>query len=196
MTISRFAKSKTFIFILGLVIGFCVFLWITNTPCYNSATILSYFDNKLQPCNAETLSRETRKNALLALVPSANTVRVGQSFSVDLVVNPEGIDINAVGAKITHNASTTDLVSNDESMSPFPLHLTEPFAPVDFSRVVQVAPNPGITTSSTIAQFNFIALSPGTTTIALSTSSLILANDGFGTDVLETLQNATVTIVR
>jgi hypothetical protein len=120
---------------------------------------------------------------------------VGQSFSVDLVVDPKGIDINAVGAKITYTTSTAHLTSNDEAMSPFPLHLTEPFAPVDFSRVVQVAPNPGVTVSSTLAQFNFIALSPGTTTITLGTSSLVLANDGFGTDVLGSLQNATVTIL-
>jgi hypothetical protein len=79
-------------------------------------------------------------------------------------------------------------------MSPFPIHLTTQFATADFSRAVQVAPNPGITTSSTIAQLTFVALSPGVTTITISTSSLILANDGFGTDVLGGVQNATVTI--
>jgi hypothetical protein len=129
----------------------------------------------------------------LVLAPSSAVVKVGQSFFIDIVVNPKGIDINAVGVKISHGTST-NLVGNDQSMSPFPIHLTTQFATADFSRAVQVAPNPGITTSSTIAQLTFVALSPGVTTITISTSSLILANDGFGTDVLGGVQNATVTI--
>jgi hypothetical protein len=191
----RFTKSKTFIFILGLVLGFCTFLWIGNSPCYSTASIFSYFTTKFEPCNARTLSRETRKDASLILVPSATSTRVGQTFSVDLVVNPGGLDINAVGAKIIHSSST-QLMSNDESMSPFMIHLTEPFAPTDISRVAQVEPNPGITTSSTVAIFYFVALSPGTTTIILTTSSLILANDGFGTDVLGSIQNATIAVLQ
>ena len=123
------SKSKAFIFIFGLVVSFSVFLWIANSPCYTPATIFSYFTNKFQPCNAHTLSRETRKDAVLALIPSTSTVKVGQQFSVNVIVEPEGIDINAVGVKIAH-ATSTNLIGNDESMSPLPIHLTEPFAAV------------------------------------------------------------------
>ena len=189
-------RNIVVIFVLGFAIGFTLFLWLTSKPCYNSANIFSFFTKNFQPCNALTLSQEKRKDAMLKLIPSTTVIKVGQSFSVSLVVDPKGININAVSVRITNTTNTVTIVSDDESMSPFLLHLTAPLAEADFKRVVQIQPNPGITTPAVIARFTFVAVAPGSTTIMIATSSLILANDGFGTDVLGSVQNATFTVIQ
>jgi hypothetical protein len=189
----RFNRSKLFVFIFGFALGFGVLLWLSRGPCYSQASILSFFEKEIVPCNSHALARQTKKDAVLELVPATTSVKVGQSFSLALVVDPKGIDINAVGVRVDF-PSTTLLTAKDETMSPFPLHLTDPTASSDLRRAIQVIPNPGITASATIAEFTFKVLTPGTTTIIINSSSIVLANDGFGTDVLGSIKNAAITV--
>jgi hypothetical protein len=85
------------------------------------------------------------------------------------------------------------LVAKDESVSGFAISFDHPIDPPEL--IMQLQPNPGVSTLTPLAVFAFEALMPGEVTITLTSSARVLANDGFGTDVLGSVDSATVTIL-
>lgn len=133
--------------------------------------------------------RATEKTASLdmSLVsPSATS----SSFTVRVSTNPNGQAINAVGTVINFSTSTIKAINIDLTNSLCSLFI---FNTID-NQTGQVnimcgKPYPGINTESTIAEITFQRLNTATSSIAFDPSSMVLANDGFGTDVLKTLNN-------
>jgi hypothetical protein len=85
------------------------------------------------------------------------------------------------------------LISKDESVSPFAVRLGDQ-ASDPLNETIQVQPSPGIESVAPLARFTFEALRTGTATITIASSSQVLANDGFGTNVLGSVEDASITI--
>jgi hypothetical protein len=153
----------------------------------------------LMPCPAATEPvlpppiPETRKDAAFVFIPASSIASVGSSFRLTLAVDPKGIPVNAVGAFVTYPTDLVKLVAKDESVSGFAISFDHPSDPPEL--IMQLQPNPGVSTLTPLAAFTFEALMPGEVTITLTSSARVLANDGFGTDVLGSVGSATVTIL-
>src|ERR1035438_5181053 len=190
-------KDKVLYFMLGTVVGIVIILPLSlwSAPCNGTSSILITAQQGLLPCPAYApnplLVRATQQVTLMLVIPHGIVVHVGDSFPVTLFVSASGTPVNAVDALLTYPPSV-GLVAKDESVSSFAVRLHQASNSLD--EVIQMQPNPGIAFLAPVAKFTFQALQKGVVTISLVSSSEVLANDGFGTDVLGAMQNASITI--
>jgi hypothetical protein len=143
--------------------------------------------------------------AELSLSPSSKTVGVGETFSVDIMVNTNSQNVNAVGAYLTYDATKLQVVSIDTSKSILTMESEKIFdANAGKIMISRVKPTPGINTANgNLATINFKALAPVSSTkvdfiidgIGISgTDSDILLDDRKGTDILGSVKNGSYTI--
>jgi hypothetical protein len=192
-------KSKAFHFSLGGVIGAAVILVAVQfAPCSAGSLMILNMQRLQLPCPGSSVApqsagRDLGKVTVQLAIPPGSVVRVGGTFAVTLEVNTSGTAVNALDVTIAYPSSSVQLIAKNESMSPFTIHLGESHSGVS-NETIQVQPNPGIASSATIARLTFRALRAGSVTFTIASSSEVLANDGSGTDVLGSLQNASITI--
>src|SRR3989344_5160932 len=152
---------------------------------------LTFFN--VVPANAQ--------NGSLYLSPSSGNISVGQSFSLVLRVNTGGTAINAAEGSIVFDPAKLSVSSVSKSGSIFTILAEEPKfsnaeGTVEFAGGV---PNPGYSGSNgLVLTINFRAKTAttvrGSTDITL-VSGGILANDGYGTNILASLGKAVYTIL-
>ncbi|MGA2113125.1 MAG: hypothetical protein ABSH56_00035 [Bryobacteraceae bacterium] len=166
-----------------------------ETRGLSAITILN-FDSGLVPYSAPAAvlspARATGTVSLALVMPQGAAVSPGDTFQVRLLLDAASTPVNAVDAVISYPSSSMRLIARDESVSPFTMRLGN--TPDVLSEVIEVQPNPGVRGVAPLAQFTFEALRPGMATIAIASSSEVLANDGFGTEVLGSVQDASVSI--
>ena len=190
-------KDKVLYCVLGAVVGIVIVLPLSlwSAPCNETSSILINVQQGLLPCPAYApnppLVRATQQVTLMLVIPHGIVVHVGDSFPVTLFVNASGTPVNAVDAVLAYPPSV-GLVAKDESVSSFAVRFHQ--SSNSLSEVIQVQPNPGIAFLAPLAKFTFQALQKGVVSISIASSSEVLANDGFGTDVLGPVQNASITI--
>jgi len=141
------------------------------------------------------------QNGSLYLSPSSGQVSVGQTFSLVLRVNTGGTAINAAEGAIVFDQEKLAVVSVSRAGSIFTIWAEEPKfsnpeGTIEFAGGV---PNPGYSGSNgLVLTINFRAKTAttikGYTDIVL-VSGAILANDGYGTNVLASLGKATYSIL-
>lgn len=106
------------------------------------------------------------------------------TISYKVMVAP-GQAINAAGIDINYDPEDLKILSINKDDSFCELFIEEKFdnaaGKVNFSCG---KPYPGIATTSEIFKIFFTKIKTGTTTLAFAGDNLVLANDGFGTDVL------------
>lgn len=141
------------------------------------------------------------QNGSLYLSPSSGQISVGQTFSLVLRVNTGGTAINAAEGSVIFDQSKFTVTSISKSGSVFTIWAEEP----KFSNAegtIEFAgglPNPGYSGSNGLVMT--VAFKAKTaTTVSGSTditlvSGGILANDGYGTNILSSLGKATYTIL-
>jgi hypothetical protein len=122
----------------------------------------------------------------LFVSPSSGTYKVGQTFSIRIVVSSPAQAINAVSASLTYPTDKLQVTSISKIGSILNLWVAEP----SFSNssgtisLEGVVPNPGyIGSSGPVLTVNFRVVGTGPATVRYSSGSL-LANDGYGTNVL------------
>src|SRR3989344_1047773 len=140
------------------------------------------------------------QNGSLYLSPSSGQVSVGQSFSVVLRVNTGGTAVNAAEGSVIFDQAKLSVTSVSKSGSVFTIWAEEPKfsnaeGTIEFAGGV---PNPGYSGSNgLVLTINFKTKTAttvkGSTEITL-VSGGILANDGYGTNILSSLGKATYTI--
>ncbi len=187
------------IFFWVLIAFLILFLVVrVNEPCPPSlSTMQMTFFQSLLPCNPPPPPppiRATEKNASLVLAPPVTLVKVGDRFLVPLIVRPSDFPINVVYASLAYPTSVR-LIAQDASSSPFAIRLHDPDDDDSLQETMQMQPGPGINWPASLATFTFLALRPGVVSISITSGSQVLADDGFGTNVLGSLTNATITIV-
>ncbi len=132
--------------------------------------------------------------ASLLLSPSTGAYKVGDSFSVQVFVASNGTAINAVSGLVTYPVDKLSLTNISSSGSIINFWTVNPIKEVNGAHFEGVVLNPGYTGSSgKIVTLNFKVLKEGVATLLFS-SAAILANDGLGTNVLETIGSATYSL--
>jgi hypothetical protein len=192
-------KSKVFHVSLGGVIGAAVILVAVQFAACGTGSLMILNMQRLQlPCPGSSVApqssvRTLGKVTVQLVILQESVVRVGGTFAVILEMNGSGTAVNALDITIAYPSSSVQLIAKNESMSPFTIHLGESHSGVS-NETIQVQPNPGIASSATVARLTFKALRAGSVTFTITSSSEVLANDGSGTDVLGSVQNASITI--
>jgi len=119
-----------------------------------------------------------------------NLIATSTTFTVRVSTNPNGQAINAVGALINFSTSSIKALNINFENSFCELFI---FDTIDNENgqvnIMCGKPYPGVNTESTIAEITFQRLNTATSSIAFDSSLMVLANDGFGTDVLKTMNN-------
>lgn len=144
-----------------------------------------------------SLPAEAMAQAELVISPSTGTYKIGELFSVLINVNTTGKDINAGSAQINFDNQRLGVISVGYSQSIFKIWTDEPnfsnaAGTIKFSGGV---PNPGFTGSSgTIARVTFKPKAIGPAPVVFVSGS-VLANDGRGTNIGDTLKGGLYTVV-
>ncbi len=121
---------------------------------------------------------------------------MGETFSVRIMVSSPRQAINAISGVLSYPSDKLQVTSVSKIGSVLSLWVQEPSfsnskGTVTFEGVV---PNPGFSESNgRVLAVNFKVVGTGTADVKLSSGS-ILANDGYGTNVLKTLGSASFTL--
>jgi len=140
--------------------------------------------------------RQVSAEAGLSISPPSGTYTVGESFSILVNVNSDGHDINAASGQLKFDSLRLEVVGIGTTRSIFTIWTEEPkfsnsVGTIQFSGGL---PSPGFNGSNgTILRITFKALEEGKASISFTNGSL-LANDGQGTNILETFSGASYTI--
>lgn len=116
-----------------------------------------------------------------------STVALGQTVSVKLTVTPGETAINVAKASLAYSSDTLKLVAVDGESSPFSM-IFDDQAGVGEVTVTAMRPAPGISAKAQVAELYFIAMAAGEARIDFQPDSVVLANDGYGSDVLASAQ--------
>lgn len=135
--------------------------------------------------------------ATLFASPSSGTYKTGELFSVLVSVNTGGQAINAASGQMNFDNGRLEIVSMGYSQSIFNLWTDEPSysnaaGTVRFSGGL---PNPGFTgASGAIVRVTFRPKASGQAPVVFVSGS-VLANDGKGTNILDSLKGGLFTII-
>ncbi|HVM76831.1 MAG TPA: cohesin domain-containing protein [Candidatus Paceibacterota bacterium] len=193
----KFATATYILISAVIVLGILIYSVNITLPCSPESSMLFRIVPSLLPCPTGTstsdLSATAAKQAVFS-IDSPATSSVGSQISITIVMDPKGVAVNALDAKIAYSPNALQFIAKDEDASPFSIRLFEQSDSTS-TEIIQVQPNPGISHAATIARLTFRAITPGTTTIYFESSSQILANDGLGTNILASQNSATINIV-
>ena len=139
----------------------------------------------------------TAHAATLYFSPSSGNFSVGDILTVSVLVNTQGKAINNIDTIINFPTGLLDIVSVNKSGSIFSLWVEEP-AFSDSAGVITLnggLPTPGFTgTAGKLINIVFRARSAGTASLIFS-SGAVRANDGHGTDILQTKVQAQFNLI-
>ncbi len=147
-------------------------------------------------CGGALLLAGSAHAATLYFSPGSSSYSEGQTFSVSLRVDTEGQAINAIQTSLGFPTNVLEVTSVSKSSSILTLWVSDPSysnanGTVTLSGGV---PSPGYTGSGGIVVVvSFRAKSAGTGTVSV-VSGVVLANDGFGTNVYRASSSGTYTV--
>ncbi|MCR4274978.1 MAG: hypothetical protein NUW02_02940 [Candidatus Campbellbacteria bacterium] len=127
----------------------------------------------------------------LFLNPSSGTYAVGSIIPVDVIVDTDGKTINAISGTLEFPEGVVKPTSVKKNDSIVTLWIQQPSISAERSEISfeGLVLNPGFSGRGKVLTVYFEVLGTGSPVIAFS-SGLTLANDGFGTNILETLADA------
>ncbi len=133
--------------------------------------------------------------ASLSLTPSNYSPNVGDTFTVSVFVSTTSDKaINAISGKISYPADKLSIVSLSKANSIVNVWTTEPVKEGDTVHYEGIVLNPGYNgTKGKITTITFKAKTSGVANLNFSSAS-VLANDGFGTNVLDKTGTVNITI--
>jgi hypothetical protein len=133
--------------------------------------------------------------ATLSLVPEGSSFGVGVEFSVDLKLNTGGVGINATEATIHFPSGMLELVSTDKKDSVFAFWLEEPMiSNTEGTMHFTGGTSKGVSGEALqIIRMKFRTKGIGSAAITIS-DAVVTASDGKGTNTLEAVQGAMLTI--
>jgi len=134
---------------------------------------------------------EEQLKAELSLSPSTKTVNVGDSFTVDVLVNTNGQNVLAVAAYLHYDPTKLEVVNIDTSNSIFNMGVEKAFDPSTGKiKIGRGKPSPGVNTpSGNVATINFRALAEASPTNVTFTSEGSYVGKGEGINFLGSVKN-------
>jgi hypothetical protein len=105
--------------------------------------------------------------------------------NIAIVVDPHHVAINTVSVRVHYDPQMLEFVGIDDKTSAFALSFVE-YHDVENGVLVMhyFQPFPGVSEVSEVTKVMFRQNQAGTTTVSFGEKTAVLANDGFGTDVL------------
>lgn len=138
---------------------------------------------------------QQRKNATLSLCPASGVFKVGDEFSVAVLLDSPQKAMNAAEAKIIFPPDTLEVLNISIKASLFSLWIKEPIFSNKDGTIVFVGglPNPGFFgTQGLIMEIVFRVKQGGNAELVIQDAE-ILANDGFGTSIFKESRGAAYT---
>ena len=136
--------------------------------------------------------------ASIYLSPASGTFYVGSTFNVSIFVNTGGKDINTVRVELKFNPQKLQVASPTAGKSFISVWISQPtYSNVEGTTIFRGGvPSPGINTSSgLVSTVTFRVISPGSTSISIRDTSMVLLNDGKGTDILSSIGRGSYELV-
>ena len=128
--------------------------------------------------------------ASLYFSPASGTFSLGGTFDVSIFLNTGGNNINAVRADVAFDPKKLQIASPTAGKSFISVWVSQPSYSNEQGRASfrGGAPSPGINTSAgLVSTITFRVIAPGETTISFLDTSLVLLDDGKGTNILSSL---------
>lgn len=137
------------------------------------------------------------KAASLTVSPGAGTFTVGSTFSVSIFLNTETESINTIGAALVFPPDRLQLVSPSTGNSIISLWTSLPNVDNQIGKIILQGGIPGgvTVTNGLIINLTFRVKSVGPAILRFTDSSLVLLNDGHGTNVLKQTSNGVYNLV-
>lgn len=144
---------------------------------------------------AQAFIRESQKaTEETAVLFFDNYERDGDTFSADIMVDPGGQPINAVGFTVNFNNSMVAVKNIEITNSFCELFIINEFDNFEQGEINIACgkPYPGIEKTSLIARVDFLVSGNGWSDLEFDENAMVLANDGYGTNVISELKNISI----
>lgn len=129
------------------------------------------------------LQKSDKKSAVLSFQKDDD---LNNTSRVHLIIDPNNQPINAVSLIIHYSKTNLKPILIDNTNSAFSIFLNENINKDDGTiTIIYIEPYPGINKKSNIADIIFEKTGEGEALVSYDKDSKVLANDGFGTDVLD-----------
>ena len=177
-----FIKNKSF-FIPAIVIVVILIVYI-----------LFFKPNPLIRLNISSIRAEKNESALSIQAPS-EVGGVGRKFIVKINVDTMGNSINAVQSYLKFDPKSLQISTTSTTNSFCKFYPENNYSNTD--GIVKLScgtPYPGFRGTDTIQEIEFISKAINTTNIYLNDQSMVLANDGKGTNLLRQFPKETIKI--
>lgn len=127
-----------------------------------------------------------QKTAELKLSTSteAGVVTAGEMFRIRLDLDPGGQPVNTTEVGLSYSTSTLKLLAIDYASSSFSICLDQDQTE-GRAAITCFQPAPGIVKPARVVDLEFIAIGSGAGELVFSGIPAVLANDGFGTNILK-----------
>lgn len=139
--------------------------------------------------------KATEHTATIEMAATNNASSSLETFTLDINVNPGGQAINAVGVFFGFASSSIKAIdiNTDNSFCDFFIE-TSINQEAGGINIFCGKPYPGVATTSNIARITFQKNTVGWTNFEIKQNSLVLANDGLGTNILKEINSLDVLI--
>lgn len=177
-----------FVVIIILIISALTLLYRYSKPTSSQSSLLFKVND------SENSQKQTA--AILLLTPTTGQFYIGDIVTVALVVNTLKQSINTVGGKVIFPLDKLEVTEISKTNSIISLWIQEPIASSsqDFIDFLGGLPEPGfIGTAGQIINISFKVKSGGDAIIGVK-DAYVLANDGFGTDILTEITPTKLTL--
>ncbi|MEK7503535.1 MAG: cohesin domain-containing protein [Patescibacteria group bacterium] len=128
--------------------------------------------------------------ASLYFSPTSGTFYVGGTFDISILLNTNSNNVNAVRVDVEFDPKKLQIANPTAGKSFISVWVAQPSYSNEQGRATfrGGSPSPGINTSAgLVSTITFRAIAPGETTISFLETSLVLLDDGKGTNILSSL---------
>jgi hypothetical protein len=145
-----------------------------------------------EPAYREIKQEPAAISASLFITPVKD--RASGNLVVDIVVEPGGEDVNAIETELNFDGSKLELLEISREKSFCQFFVEEDSSSQGKIKLSCLAPFPGINEVRNAYTIIFKQLSDGETELSLSQNSMILANDGYGTNIAKEIKGQKISL--
>jgi hypothetical protein len=113
----------------------------------------------------------------LSFEPSQGDYEIGETITVEVLLDTQGQDVNAVASYIRYPSTILQVVSLDTARSPMEFIIERNYGAGNVD-IAGGTPTPGFRGTYTLATIEFQAIAPGSATVSFDSESAVLLDKG------------------